>query len=246
MLAIIPFLYIRMDDDGKTEEERLFSRLCDNIVRGNLTEVVKLLRQVETDKQETYDYMIWLAAIKLQHEIIKVLVEEYGADINTRNGKPLVCASGENDIMLVKYLLDHGADHRSSYNIPLHLACMEKYVNIAKLLLEYGAGSPDEECLRLSCQREHTEVVNVLLEYGADPCGKSGGEYLRKASVRGNLELVKLLVDYGADRSRIHKKKATDEMLDYLPVNPRKVWMGNSIPQGPSRRLRQFHKDAMN
>jgi len=224
-----------MDD---TEEQRLFSRVCANIVDGNLTEVVKLLRQVETDKQETYDYMLWLAANELQNEIIKVLVEEYGADINTRNGKPLVCASGGGDIVLVKYLLEHGADHHSSYNTPLHLASMDGYVNIVKLLMEYGAADPcDEECLRLSCQREHTEVVKVLLEYGADPCGKSGGEYLRKASVCGNLELVKLLVDYGADRSRIHKKKATDEMLDYLPVNPRKIWVGS----GRVRRMRKLN-----
>ena len=225
--------------DEKTEEERLFSSLCDNIVDGNLTEVVKLLQQVETNKQETYDYMFWLAANELQFEIIKVLVEEYGADINTRSGKPLVCASGGNDIDLVRYLLDHGADHRSSYNTPLYLASMENFVDIAKLLLEYGAADPcSEECMSLACQRDHIEVVKVLLEYGADPCGKSGGEYLREASIRGNLELVKLLVDYGADRSRIHKKKATDEMLDYLPINPRRVWVGNGVPQGPSRRLR--------
>jgi len=37
---------------------------------------------------------------------------------------------------------------------------------------------------------------------------------------------VKILLDYGADKNRFHED-ATLEMREYIPVNPRRIWLGN-------------------
>jgi hypothetical protein len=88
----------------------------------------------------------WLhvAASFGQLGIVRMLVEDYGLDVNQRGGtsdsSPLdrACADGQYDV--VKYLLEHGAkvDISAPERNPLFGAILSGNVEIAKLLIEHG------------------------------------------------------------------------------------------------------------
>lgn len=76
-------------------------------------------------------------------DMVELLVEN-GADVNIRDGSPLVKAIEMDNIRFVKYLLSVGADPNiQDYdgNTALHIAVIDDNIKIIKLLLQYGADS---------------------------------------------------------------------------------------------------------
>uniref|UniRef100_A0A914DN02 Major sperm protein n=1 Tax=Acrobeloides nanus TaxID=290746 RepID=A0A914DN02_9BILA len=139
-------------------------------------------------------------------------------------------AAYENQIEIVRYLLEKGADlNRKDMNgsIALHYAAQNKNDNklIVELLLKHGAdiehqNTEGETCLMTASSRNNIEVVCYLLEKGADSNIKD--KYGRTALfyvVNENKLIVKLLLEHGADIEHQNTKGVT--CLMYASYNNR-------------------------
>ena len=121
----------------------------------------------------------------------------------------LIDAAQNNDIDLVRQLLDNGIDinvRDDTGNTTLARASLNGHIEIVKLLLDRGAdiNSIDENgwtSLMLASSNRYTEIVKLLLEKGADPNiqDQDGNTALIDASHIGDIENVELLLEKGAD-----------------------------------------------
>jgi hypothetical protein len=109
-------------------------------------------------------------------DIVKILVEEFGANVGSHDGLPLAIAAHEGYVDILEYLIARGADIHASQEAAL---C---------------------EASRMS----NAEVINALLKHGADPrAHRSKGVYdcARQEDVRKHtaaLRSAKFLFDAGA------------------------------------------------
>ncbi|MEO6182335.1 MAG: ankyrin repeat domain-containing protein [Verrucomicrobiota bacterium] len=108
-------------------------------------------------------------------EMIQLLVEG-GADVNAIDGCgewPLKSAAENNDVKLIKWLLDHGADVdlTSTGETALHTAVSSDARESMEVLLQNGANpnAPDVDGWTPLCGAESCEAIHALLEAGADP-----------------------------------------------------------------------------
>ena len=133
-------------------------------------------------------------------------------------------ASMNNHIEIVKLLLRAKADVHGNNDKALRWASHKGNIEVVKLLLEAGANvhTEDDEALRLASERGHYAIVKLLLEAGAN-VHADNDEALRKSFIKKNTNVVKLLLDYGADKSKMIDDKDIREMIEYVPVNPRRV-----------------------
>ena len=115
---------------------------------------------------------------------------------------PLDAAVSNDDIALIKILIQHGASPRDSHSEPpiLYVRSPET----ARLLLEHGADIHAVQqrgkhqgfnALNYACQRENTKVVSFLIERGLDV---NAGGPIREAALYGGVEIVRLLLQHGA------------------------------------------------
>lgn len=153
-------------------------------------------------------------------DIIRLLVEEYGADINAENehnnGTALSAALvGESlyggRIEAAKLLIEYGADVNARYNtersngitILMEAAKLGEF-NFARLLLEHGADvnarstgfmEAGRTALMYAAGEGSVDVVRLLLEYGADvnKKDKHGETALTIATACGHFDIVELL-----------------------------------------------------
>ena len=145
--------------------------------------------------------------------LLRLLVEEYGADINVKDealSTPLMhmlqfCVLR---ISMVQYLLERGAEVTSS-NIngrtTLHL-CVLKRANteIARLLLEHGASvtamdKDGETALHIAVRRSNADVTRLLLKNGANTklVNKDGKVPFVVACEKSCTSAIYLLLRYG-------------------------------------------------
>ncbi|OUM65155.1 hypothetical protein PIROE2DRAFT_41972, partial [Piromyces sp. E2] len=92
-------------------------------------------------------------------------------------------------------------------NTPLVIACKENNVELIKELVEAGANvniSDDNNSdtpLIIMCERENEQMVKYLIEHGAEvnKLNKYGYSALYISCIRENEALVKYLIEKGAD-----------------------------------------------
>jgi ankyrin repeat protein len=89
---------------------------------------------------------------------------------------------------------------------PLLYAIMQNNIPLLKLLLEYGAdpnfvSNGSANPLIVSAQHRHFEIAKLLIEYGANIniCDHSGKTALIYASKANNAKMLKFLLEKGAD-----------------------------------------------
>ncbi|KAM3072556.1 hypothetical protein ACMFMG_009350 [Clarireedia jacksonii] len=124
---------------------------------------------------------------------------------------PLIQASSNGNIEVVRSLLDKGADisvtNKDGWT-PLYIASSNGHLEVVKFLLEKDADLSIGDNIRCTpliaaSGYGHLEIVKLLLERGADLsiATNNGWTPLNAASSHGHLEIVKLLLERGADLS---------------------------------------------
>jgi ankyrin repeat protein len=95
---------------------------------------------------------------------------------------------------------------------PLMLASREGHVGVVRWLLDKGAAMDERDrggrtALCLACEYDHYPVVRLLLERGADPAIVSfeGCTPLMFASDQGHLEVVRVLLGHPNGRATINQ-----------------------------------------
>ncbi|MEA3399941.1 MAG: ankyrin repeat domain-containing protein [Armatimonadota bacterium] len=113
-------------------------------------------------------------------------------------GPILVCAAGNNDVAIVRALLDHGAgdDPGVTEQAAAHAAA-EGSTDAYELLVTDGA----KPTLVAAAEAGSTKLVQRLLDAGEDPDGPPGASCppLYVASAAGHVGIVSRLIEAGAD-----------------------------------------------
>lgn len=157
---------------------------------------IDVLAQQADPKSRSLDAQLERAAWTGSFVDVKRLLEE-GADANAslRRGlsTPLLRASNEGRLDVMKLLIEHGANvnHEApDGRTPLSEAAMHRSVNPLKLLLKAGA-KPTSAAFCNACfmNRSPLEKVQLLIEVGG-----SASDGMSGAGFAGNLEVLKLLL----------------------------------------------------
>lgn len=154
---------------------------------------------------------LYSAAEKGHLKIVKMLVDQYGANINFQlpvnsccyNWTALMIAAAEGHKDVVQYLLSKGANPnlRNRYGrTALMFPVNYRYLAIAKLLIDKGAdpNAVDDKgrgMVIVAAEKNYPDVLKLLLAAGAKPDVKSsdGKTALQIAEARGFSEIVQLL-----------------------------------------------------
>ena len=124
--------------------------------------------------------------IHLAHsvEMIRVLVESGGADVNSIDGCgdwPLKSAAEANDVDRISWLTEHGAgfDLTSTGETALHAAVRSDAREAVSLLLERGANpnTRDVDGWTPLFEAKSSEAIHALLNAGADPDLKDQADF---------------------------------------------------------------------
>ena len=152
------------------------------------------------------------ACLNAHDELVKVLIEEFGADVNKVGDTgtvPLFYACKVVNVEIVKILLKHGAKldmGPESVGIPpIMEAANTGDLEIIKILLEHGAlkGSYNFHQytpLIVACAGGYLEIAKAFLEAGAptDVITDDDSFSLFCASMSGHPDIVELLLQHGA------------------------------------------------
>ncbi|GJN35392.1 hypothetical protein PR202_gb24164 [Eleusine coracana subsp. coracana] len=166
------------------------------------------LRVVKDDNRKT---LLHLAAAKGHFEFCKLMIEEWGLDVNsltTEGESTTLMAAFSGSIPVLQYLIDRGGDPgmaTSRGSTPLHEAAEHGHCEAARLLLSKGVpvdplnhrGTP----LHLAVAKDQDETAKILLEHGADPNRVIHHVFspLVMACCAASLKCMKLLVEAGAN-----------------------------------------------
>ncbi|XP_077999520.1 ankyrin repeat domain-containing protein 17-like isoform X2 [Glandiceps talaboti] len=119
----------------------------------------------------------------------------------------LACCGGFLEVADI--LLQAGADIEQGCSTPLMEASQEGHLELVKFLLDKGANvhaetSTGDTALTLSCENGHTDVADVLMAAGAELEHESEGGRtpLMKAARAGHLCTVQFLISRGANVNR--------------------------------------------
>ncbi|GIJ99591.1 hypothetical protein Aspvir_001725 [Aspergillus viridinutans] len=196
--------------------------------QGNETIVSLLLHHSSERLHHTSELRDALeCAMKENHRNIIYLLVEYGVNLNTAfehwSGKtPLVWASEQGDVDLVKLFLSHGADpnyHGFDYETALVKAAASGHADIVSLLVRDTDRMSRTHALALSMDYPDGRVARILLDNGAlpdfvdqdyadfpgpGPTKKDRKDYrlippLVRAVNAGHANLARLLVAHGAN-----------------------------------------------
>ncbi|KAF7971912.1 hypothetical protein HWV62_19483 [Athelia sp. TMB] len=153
-------------------------------------------------------YACFIGAIHTVQHLI-----QNGADIDAAEGdtsnRPLLVASSEGHLEVVKLLLDNSADPNTRderIGTALQVASSKGHLAVAKLLLEMGADANIRAgeygtALHAASSEGHLEVARLLLGKAAE-VNIQGGPYgtaLQTASAKDNREVAKFLLENGAN-----------------------------------------------
>lgn len=129
--------------------------------------------------------------------------------LNEVGATPLIWASGEGKLELVKFLLANNANVHAalpgSLGQPIHVAASKNHVKIVELLLNKGADIEAEDSfkrrpLHIAAREGWEDLTRFLLDRNAtiDVFTKESRTALRYAAQNGHSAIVKLLLDRGA------------------------------------------------
>jgi ankyrin repeat protein len=201
-------------------------------------EIAQLLLDAGADVNGTRNYdnqtaSALYSAVSFQHNDIAELLINYGADVNwlwddEREffGTPLHAAAWNNDVEMVRQLIENGADPnlRSRWRrgtTPLSKCLVNDSVEAAQVLLDNGAEVDLATDLGVTPLMHGINLmepsgglvagVALLLEAGADPDlqDKIGDTALHYAAREHKSEAVDLLIEYGADINITNKAGQT-------------------------------------
>ena len=129
-----------------------------------------------------------LATIRRHIRVVRLLVEkDANIEAKTRREQetPLILAANNDDLEIVRFLLDSGAEieAQDGYEYTaLHRAADQGAARAVGVLLENGAdiakqGNFGRTALHCAATRGHTEVVRLLLNKGADANTRDRGDH---------------------------------------------------------------------
>jgi len=129
--------------------------------------------------EESGDTPLCRAVFCDQCEVVRVLLEECGADSNTPGPDgltPLHVAARAGSELIVRMLLAHGANPKATHaqgRTPLHEAACRGKIAVARMLIEAGADVSAADCYRVTplvaaAQEGYVDMVKFLIEQGAD------------------------------------------------------------------------------
>ena len=113
-------------------------------------------------------------------------------------GRMLIKACIENNVGIVKTLLDYGADVHTEDDEPIKNASAQGYTELIKVLLDKGAdvNADDDAALRLAVFYGKTDAVKLLLDNGANPHARNN-EVMFYPKERENADEVnKIITQY--------------------------------------------------
>lgn len=165
---------IKVDDDDI--DKLLGTLLCSLVTRGDLENIkIWLERITPAARPHTLIILLQQAAATGQMDILKYLIKERKADINTRTDRgdiPLHQAAANSHLNVIKYLVDEQKADINARN------------TYGGTLLDTAAGSGHPNVVTFCLERRLD--VNASTEHGETP--------LQAATRKGNLDVVKLLV----------------------------------------------------
>ncbi|XP_019854452.1 PREDICTED: ankyrin repeat domain-containing protein 17-like isoform X2 [Amphimedon queenslandica] len=174
-----------------------------------------------------------LACIEGHTEIVELLLEQEGVDINHINSQkrtPLAMACIRGHTKIVELLLKKGANANVTDEnelTPLGNASIPGHTEIVKLLLEHGANvnvtdKNGNTPLGNASIPGHTKIVELLLEHGVDNVDhtdKDDDTPLGMACVGEHKEVVALLLEHGANINHTNKQKRTPLVMTCIAGN---------------------------
>ena len=190
------------------------SSLVDSFLRSGI------LKDINQQAPITGDTLIHIAVKENDLEAIKILVLEYGANINVQNsGKstPLhIACENASDTNIIDFLLEHGADMYQIKDLdtlpvdpndwcsPWILAIHKQDLKLISLFIKHGVDvnhhselEPSAVLLAAGCE---LSILQLLVENGGDiNYAKDGTTALMEAISCTNLENTKYLISKGAD-----------------------------------------------
>lgn len=97
-------------------------------------------------------------------EVVKYLVKEKRADVQTNFNYPLITASSNGHIDVVKFLLNSGADIQAMDNMAVRYAACRGHFEIVKYLVEKGANIHDfgDYALKYARENGYSHIVKYI------------------------------------------------------------------------------------
>jgi ankyrin repeat protein len=140
--------------------------------------------------------------------------------VNTLQQTPLLIASYQGYLEIVKFLLDRGAavNQADRYGAtPLHMAALGGQKDVAALLISKGANinAPSQTGkipLQLAFENEHLDVITLFMEKGVavnTPIDRYNRTLLHRAAIMGKLKVINLLLEKGAEINAKDKSERT-------------------------------------
>ena len=130
----------------------------------------------------------------------KLLINNYGADVNTRNKLGFTALDSARNVDIAKVLIDNGADFNARDELGFTPLFWEANPDIAKLFIDNGA---DVNARNNSGQTplffaNYQDVAKVLIDNAADVNARDNSGQTPLFLAR-NVEIAKVLIDNGAD-----------------------------------------------
>lgn len=156
--------------------------LFNAVMSGDLHEFERLLRQYPDNVWSENGFDAWLhtAASEGHIDIVRLLVEKYGVNVNDVRFEDdhgaIVDAATGGHLEVVRWLLEHGAAlHRDEngepYSDSLIAAIVEVHLDIVKLLVEHGANIHSrwgcKNAVAFAEQQRDKTIANYLRSLGA-------------------------------------------------------------------------------
>lgn len=199
-----------------------YTPLMEAAREGHEEMVALLLAQgadINAQTEETQETALTLACCGGFLEVAKFLIE-VEADIELGCSTPLMEASQEGQVELVKFLLSKGANVHATTatgDTALTYACENGHTDVASLLLDAGADLEHESeggrtPLMKAARAGHFCSVRFLISKGADvnrATTNNDHTVLSLACAGGHLPVVELLLSHGADPSHKLKDNST-------------------------------------
>lgn len=161
---------------------------------------------LERGKFEMDNFLLSECSKYGQWEIIQTLLNKGDVNVHANNNDAIISASKNGHTNIVKMLLKHGACWRE----PLRNACFQNDVEMVKTLLEHGQNIRiDSELLYCTAAKvwsnEKVKILQYLIKYGADVQANDCDAFCIAAE-RNNAEEAEILWEHGADIHAQHDR----------------------------------------